>query len=58
MTGVPQTWFSEGGRVKVVGVEPERCTDPLTAAIRVGRPVDAPAGSIAADRWRHDRWAS
>lgn len=39
-------WF--GGRVKVIGVEPEGAPT-LTAALRAGHPVDAPAGSIAAD---------
>lgn len=39
-------WF--GGRVKIVGVEP--FTAPtLTKAIEAGRPVDAPAGGVAAD---------
>src|SRR4051812_34673072 len=37
-----------GGRVKVIGVEP--VTAPtLTRALEAGRPVDAPAGGIAAD---------
>jgi threonine dehydratase len=39
-------WF--GGRVRVIGVEPEGAPT-LTEALRAGRPVDAPAGSIAAD---------
>ena len=39
-------WF--GGRVKVVGVEPE-ASPTLTMALRAGEPVDAPAGGIAAD---------
>ncbi len=39
-------WYA--GRIKVVGVEPEGAPT-LTEALRVGRPVDAPAGSIAAD---------
>jgi threonine dehydratase len=39
-------WF--GGKVKVVGVEPEACPT-LTIALRAGEPVDAPAGGIAAD---------
>jgi threonine dehydratase len=36
------------GRVRVVGVEPE-AAPTLTAALRAGKPVDAPAGGIAAD---------
>ena len=36
------------GRIKVVGVEPEGAPT-LDAALRAGQPVDAPAGSIAAD---------
>ncbi len=36
------------GRVKVVGVEPE-LAPTLTQALEAGRPVDAPAGGIAAD---------
>jgi threonine dehydratase len=39
-------WFR--GRVRVVGVEP-RDAPTLTEALRAGQPVDAPAGSIAAD---------
>ena len=39
-------WY--GGRVKVVGVEPEgsRC---LHASLEAGRPVDVPVESVAAD---------
>jgi len=40
------TWY--GGRVKVIGVEPE-AAPTLFDALRAGRPVDAPAGGIAAD---------
>ena len=36
------------GAVRVVGVEPEGAPT-LTEALRAGRPVDAPTGSIAAD---------
>ena len=36
------------GSVKVVGVEPE-LAPTLTEALKAGRPVDAPAGGIAAD---------
>src|SRR5947207_1511154 len=39
-------WF--GGRVRVIGVEPE-AAPTLTVALRAGRPVDAEAGGIAAD---------
>ena len=39
-------WFA--GRVRVVGVEPE-ASPTLTMALKAGRPVDAPAGGIAAD---------
>jgi threonine dehydratase len=39
-------WF--GGRVKVVGVEPE-LAPTLTRALEAGRPIDAEAGGIAAD---------
>jgi threonine dehydratase len=39
-------WYA--GSVKVIGVEPEGAPT-LTKALEAGRPVDAPAGSIAAD---------
>jgi threonine dehydratase len=39
-------WY--GGTVRVVGVEPESAPT-LTLALQAGRPVDAPAGGIAAD---------
>jgi threonine dehydratase len=39
-------WF--GGRTRVIGVEPDGAPT-LSEALRAGRPVDAPAGSIAAD---------
>jgi threonine dehydratase len=39
-------WY--GGRTRVVGVEPEACPT-LARAMEAGRPVDAPAGGIAAD---------
>jgi threonine dehydratase len=39
-------WYA--GRVRIVGVEPENAPT-LTDALRAGRPVDAPAGGIAAD---------
>ena len=41
------SWFA-GTNTRVVGVEPEEAPT-LTAALRAGRPVDAPAGGIAAD---------
>src|SRR5579883_2293476 len=40
------SWY--GGRVSVVGVEPE-AAPTLTRALAAGRPVDAEAGGIAAD---------
>jgi threonine dehydratase len=39
-------WYS--GRIRIVGVEPEACPT-LARALEAGRPVDAPAGGIAAD---------
>ncbi len=39
-------WYA--GRVKIIGVEPE-AAPTLTAALKAGRPVDAPAGGLAAD---------
>jgi threonine dehydratase len=39
-------WYQ--GRIKVVGVEP-RLAPTLSMALAAGRPVDAPAGGIAAD---------
>lgn len=41
------SWFA-GTNTRVVGVEPEEAPT-LTEALRAGRPVDAPAGGIAAD---------
>jgi threonine dehydratase len=40
------TWY--GGRIKIVGVEPE-AAPTLAHALKAGKPVDAPAGGIAAD---------
>jgi len=40
------SWYS--GRVKIIGVEPE-VAPTLTMALEAGRPVDSPAGGIAAD---------
>src|SRR5213083_885351 len=39
-------WYA--GRVRIVGVEPTEAPT-LTEALRAGQPVDAPAGSVAAD---------
>jgi threonine dehydratase len=39
-------WYA--GRTRIVGVEPESAPT-LTYALKAGRPVDAPAGGIAAD---------
>jgi threonine dehydratase len=39
-------WYA--GRVKLIGVEPE-AAPTLTSALGAGRPVDCPAGGIAAD---------
>jgi threonine dehydratase len=39
-------WYA--GRIKVIGVEPE-AAPTLERALAAGRPVDAPAGGIAAD---------
>jgi threonine dehydratase len=41
------SWFA-GTATRVIGVEPETAPT-LTEALRAGRPVDAPAGGIAAD---------
>ena len=46
LIGGVATWCA--GAVRVVGVEPEGAPT-LTEALRAGRPVDAPTGSIAAD---------
>jgi threonine dehydratase len=39
-------WY--GSRIKVIGVEPS-AAPTLTKALQAGRPVDAPAGGVAAD---------
>ena len=39
-------WYSN--RIRIVGVEPE-AAPTLTHALRAGRPVDSPAGGVAAD---------
>lgn len=46
LIGGVAAWF--GGRVRIVGVEPE-AAPTLSAALAAGRPVDAPAGGVAAD---------
>jgi threonine dehydratase len=46
LIGGVAAWFA--GSVKVIGVEPESAPT-LTEALKAGRPVDAPAGGIAAD---------
>jgi threonine dehydratase len=46
LIGGTASWY--GGSVRVIGVEPE-LAPTLTRALEAGRPVDAPAGGIAAD---------
>ncbi len=46
LIGGMAAWY--GGRVKMIGVEPE-AAPTLTRALEAGRPVDAEAGGIAAD---------
>ena len=46
LIGGMAAWY--GGRVRVIGVEPE-AAPTLTAALRAGGPADAPAEGIAAD---------
>jgi threonine dehydratase len=46
LVGGIASWYA--GRVKLIGVEPE-AAPTLAAALRAGKPVDAPAGGIAAD---------
>jgi threonine dehydratase len=46
LIGGVAAWFA--GSVKVIGVEPT-AAPTLTEALKAGRPVDAPAGGIAAD---------
>jgi len=51
LIGGVAAWFSERvqkGTMKIIGVEPE-AAPTLTYALRAGRPVDSPAGGIAAD---------
>src|SRR5215468_171991 len=46
LIGGVAAWY--GGRIKIIGVEPE-AAPTLTQALAAGRPVDAEAGGIAAD---------
>ena len=46
LLGGVAVWYA--GKIKVIGVEPESAPT-LTEALKAGRPVDAPAGGIAAD---------
>jgi threonine dehydratase len=46
LIGGVAAWFA--GSVKVIGVEPASAPT-LTEALKAGRPIDAPAGGIAAD---------
>jgi threonine dehydratase len=46
LIGGVAAWY--GGRARLIGVEPEGAPT-LTMALEAGRPVDAPAGGIAAD---------
>jgi len=46
LIGGVSAWYS--GRIKIIGIEPE-AAPTLTMALQVGRPVDSPAGGIAAD---------
>ena len=41
-------WFADGAGLRLLAVEPE-AAPTLTHALAAGRPVDAPAGGIAAD---------
>ena len=47
LIGGVASWFAGHG-TRVIGVEPD-AAPTLTEALRAGRPVDAPAGGIAAD---------
>src|SRR6185503_9135918 len=46
LVGGIAAWYR--GAVRVIGVEPE-AAPTLTRALQAGKPVDAPAGGIAAD---------
>ena len=47
LIGGVAAWYA-GGNTRVIGVEPVGAPT-LTEALKAGRPVDAPAGSVAAD---------
>ena len=47
LIGGMAAWYA-GEKTRVIGVEPVGAPT-LTAALKAGRPVDAPAGSVAAD---------
>jgi threonine dehydratase len=46
LIGGVAAWYT--GKIKIIGVEPE-AAPTLSSALRAGRPVDSPAGGIAAD---------
>lgn len=46
LIGSLAAWF--GGKIRIIGVEPEQAPT-LHTALAAGKPVDAPAGGIAAD---------
>ncbi len=46
LIGGVAAWYA--GKIKLIGVEPE-AAPTLSSALRAGRPVDSPAGGIAAD---------
>src|SRR5216684_4073045 len=46
LIGGVAAWYR--GKIKIIGVEPE-AAPTLSSALRAGRPVDSPAGGIAAD---------
>jgi threonine dehydratase len=51
LIGGVASWYAERiqrGSMKIVGVEPEEAPT-LTNALRAGKPVDSPAGGVAAD---------
>lgn len=50
LIGGVASWYGTGGsrRTRIIGVEPE-LAPTLTFALEAGKPVDAPAGGIAAD---------
>jgi threonine dehydratase len=48
LLGGVAAWYADGPGIRLVAVEPE-AAPTLTRALAAGRPVDAPAGGIAAD---------